>query len=326
MTSFSEDLLGSRRFSLIPPRGFHAIIEWQKDEEGWFPYVSELPLGLEKKVKVVNLLPLMKKGSASRSAKSKSTKKVKGATTDASKACSEIDLFREDLPLIGNIVLKSTLPSSARTHSIRRFALAKSRPPLLRQPLDSPPSSRTHGNKRKTSPPISSTASERREVFVASDSSIKGFFDGADLIAEDMASATVATTREVYVKALVPQSEPIFPKEDVSVKEKVIKEFFLVCAKFSTSSKGGVSPMVAQTKGVPIATPPPVVSANDPFATFSQVDRGGSSLVVTPSSIPTSTTQMLDMELSLNKGFNETPKDSDDELAERAKCGRNAQF
>lgn len=43
-----------------------------------------------------------------------------------------------------------------------------------------------------------------------------------------MASATIATTREVSVEALVPQSEPIFPKEDVSIKEKVIKEFFLV--------------------------------------------------------------------------------------------------
>lgn len=81
--------------------------------------------------------------------------------------------------------------------------------------------------------------------------------------------------------------------------------------------------MVAQTKGVPIATPPPVVSANDPFATFSQVDAGGLSLVV---SIPTSATQMLDMELSPNKGFDETSKDSDDEPTKRAKCGRNAQF
>lgn len=143
-----------------------AIFEWQKDEEGWFPYVSELPLGLEKKVKVVNLLPLMKKGSASRSTKSKSTKKGKGATTDASKACSEIDLFREDLPLIGNIVLESTPPSSARTHSIRRFALAKSRPPFPRQPLDAPLSSKTHGNKRKTSPPISSTAFKRRVCYL----------------------------------------------------------------------------------------------------------------------------------------------------------------
>ena len=38
-------------------------------------------------------------------------------------------------------------------------------------------------------------------------------------------------------------------------------------------------------------------------------------MAFTPSFIPTSTTQMLDMELSPNKGSDETPKDSDDELA-----------
>lgn len=48
--------------------------------------------------------------------------------------------------------------------------------------------------------------------------------------------------------------------------------------------------MVAQIEGVPFATPPPVVFASDPFTALSQVVRGGSSLVVTPFSIPTSAT------------------------------------
>lgn len=48
--------------------------------------------------------------------------------------------------------------------------------------------------------------------------------------------------------------------------------------------------MVAQTEGVPFAIPSPVVFASDPFIALSQVVRVGSSLVVTPSSIPTSAT------------------------------------
>jgi len=49
-------------------------------------------------------------------------------------------------------------------------------------------------------------------------------------------------------------------------------------------------------------------------------------LVVTPSFIPTSATQMLDTELSPNKGSDETSKDSNDEPAKRAKYGSNTWF
>lgn len=42
---------------------------------------------------------------------------------------------------------------------------------------------------------------EKEEVFVASNASIEGFFDDVDVITEAMASATVATTREISVEA-----------------------------------------------------------------------------------------------------------------------------
>ena len=84
--------------------------------------------------------------------------------------------------------------------------------------------------------------------------------------------------------------------------------------------------MVAQIEGVPIATPLPVIFASDPFAALSQVVGGGSSLVVTPSSIPTSTTQMQDMLLPPNKGSDKTPRDSDVKPAEGARCGHNVRF
>ena len=129
-------------------------------------YASEFPLGWDKKVKVVNLPPPTKKGLASKSAKYKSAKKGKGATIGAHEACSKIVPYREDLPFIGSLVLESTPPSSARTRSIRRSVVAKSRPSLPRQPSDALPSSKTHGNKRKTSPPISFAASETRACYL----------------------------------------------------------------------------------------------------------------------------------------------------------------
>nr|POE46460.1 hypothetical protein CFP56_56701 [Quercus suber] len=183
--------------------------------------------------------------------------------------------YREDLPLIGNIVLESTPPSSARIHSIRRFVVAKSRPPLPRKPLDSPPSNKTYGSKRKTSPPVSFAASERRSKHKRNTSATRPIIlDKAEIYIEHIFIYTpisekahvgptigmtvvstkgnvptwergVTATREVSIEVLIPQLKPVFPKEDVSIMENVVKEFFLVSSEFSTPSKGGVSPMVA---------------------------------------------------------------------------------
>lgn len=117
-------------------------------------------------MKVENLPLLVQKDSTSKFANSKSTKKGKVAATNALEACLEIVHYKEGIPLIASIIIESTPPSSARTHSTKRSTMAKSKPPLSRQPSNTLPSSRTHGSKKKTFPPVSFTASKRRVCYL----------------------------------------------------------------------------------------------------------------------------------------------------------------
>ena len=133
ITSFEQELVGSRGFSLIPPDGLNmvisanprlllpsksvlaytrkqnksAIFEWDEEKKGWYWHAGEYPSGWEKKVKVTNI----------------STPSKKGPTT-----------------------LKSA---------------SKSKPTTLQPPTDAPPTSRTRGNKRKMTP-HPAFAAERR--------------------------------------------------------------------------------------------------------------------------------------------------------------------
>ena len=125
-------------------------------------YAGEYPMCWKKKVKGVSLPLPMKKGSMSRSAIPKSTKRG----DDSSKICSDIFPYEGGLPSIGNIVLKAFPPPSTRTRSSRRPITSKSRPTTPRPPVDAPPSSRTQGSKRKTSPPPLSATSERRVCYL----------------------------------------------------------------------------------------------------------------------------------------------------------------
>ena len=109
-------------------------------------------------MKVVNLLVPTKKGLVSQSTKPKLAKKG----DDSSETCSDIIPYKGSLPLITNMVLKSTPPPYARTYSIRHFITAKSRLSIWRLFVDAPPSNRTCCNKRKKSPPALSTTVERR--------------------------------------------------------------------------------------------------------------------------------------------------------------------
>ena len=93
---------GSRDFSLIPPEGLSmvvlpnprlllpsksvlayakkqnrsAIFEWDEKKKGWYWHTGVYPPGWEKKVKVINVPALVKKGPT----KLKSTSKPKSAT------------------------------------------------------------------------------------------------------------------------------------------------------------------------------------------------------------------------------------------------------
>ena len=171
-------MLGGRGFSLIPFEGLHAIIfanprlllptksvvayarkqsrstifEWQEKEKGWYLYASEYPPGWVKKVKVVNLSVLTKKGLMTWNVKPKFAKKG----DDSSETCSNIIPYGDGLPPIGNIVFENSPPPpppSTRTRSSRRSTASKPMPSTPRPSLDAPPSNRTRGNKRKTSPP-----------------------------------------------------------------------------------------------------------------------------------------------------------------------------
>ena len=102
MTSFEQELMGSRGFFLVPPYGLSAIIlvnpqlllpsksmlayarkqnrfvifEWDEEKRGWHWHAGDYPLGWEKKVKVMNISVPSKKTPA----KLKSASKPKPAT------------------------------------------------------------------------------------------------------------------------------------------------------------------------------------------------------------------------------------------------------
>ena len=184
MTSFEKELLGSHGFSLIPPNRLSAVIsanprlllpsksmlayarkqsrftifKWIKEDRGWFWHAGDYPTGLEKKAKVTNISMPSKKSYA----KSKSAKKG----DDFSEAFLDIIPFESDLPPIGNIVLESSLPPSTRTHSSRHPTTSKYKPTAPQPSTDASPSSRTRGSKRKTSPPSTSTTTEKRVCYI----------------------------------------------------------------------------------------------------------------------------------------------------------------
>ena len=124
ITSFEQELVGSRSFSLIPPNGLSMVVstnprlllpsksvlvytrkqnpsvifEWDEEKKGWYWYTGEYPPGWEKKVKVINIPAPSNKGPA------------------------------------------------------RLKSASKSKPATPRPPTDAPPASRTRGSKRKTTP------------------------------------------------------------------------------------------------------------------------------------------------------------------------------
>ena len=188
MTSFKQELLGSYGFSLIPFDGLHTIIsansrlllptksvaayarkqsrfaifEWQVKENEWYLYASNYSMGWEKKVKVVNLPTPAKKGSMSWSAKPKSTKRG----NDSSETFFNIVPYKGVLPPIGNIVLESSPPPSAHTHSSKRPTIGKPKPSTPRPSTYTPLSGRTQGSKRKKSPPPLSATTKRRVCYL----------------------------------------------------------------------------------------------------------------------------------------------------------------
>uniref|UniRef100_A0A7N2RDL2 Uncharacterized protein n=1 Tax=Quercus lobata TaxID=97700 RepID=A0A7N2RDL2_QUELO len=163
---------------------------------------------------------LVKKSSTSRYAKPKPAKKG----DDSSKTYSDIMPFEGGLPLMDNIVLESSPLPSAHTCSNKRPTAGKSKSTALRPSTDAP-SSKTQGNKRKTSLPSTERRSKHKEnvsatspillnepkfeaklepisiyhpmveeIFASMGTPMEGFFDGVDVVFEAMASATPTAT------------------------------------------------------------------------------------------------------------------------------------
>ena len=135
---------------------------------------------------------------------------------------------------------------------------------------------------------------------------LEGFFDGADVAFTTPAPS--ATARGVPTEVPTPPSEPV-PREKGTHTERV-SETTLIPAKTPISPKG-VIPTTAQIEATSLILPH-VISTSDPFAALSQVMKDGSSLVITPSSIPSSTTCGPDADLSSEES-KDILKDPEDE-------------
>ena len=140
---------------------------------------------------------------------------------------------------------------------------------------------------------------------------MKGFY-GANVVAEAMASASAAAAQGALIKALVPPSEPISTEKSTQDERVITGESAPIPTEIPTPQKGFTPAMASQTESISPATPL-IISTNDPFIALSQAMKDGSSLVVTPSSIPRSATWGLDADLSSDKGSKEVFEDSKNE-------------
>lgn len=142
---------------------------------------------------------------------------------------------------------------------------------------------------------------------------IEGFFDEADIVVEAMASA-FAVAQGALTKTPIP-SPRLGPVEE-STQTKRVGESVPTLAEIPTPQKGVTLAGASQTRSASPATPF-IISASDPLVTLSHAMKYGTSLVVTPSSIPRSATHGTTTYLSFDKGSKETIEDSKDELVMR---------
>ena len=133
------------------------------------------------------------------------------------------------------------------------------------------------------------------------------FFDEADVVFAT--PAPFATAHGVFAEAPTPPTKPI-PVDEGTHTGKV-SEATSILAETLTPQEVATPPATVQ---IEVASPitPLVISTSDPFAVLSQAVKDGSSLVVTLSSIPSSTTCGPDVDLS-SEGFEDVLEDPDDE-------------
>ncbi|KAK9998115.1 hypothetical protein SO802_017718 [Lithocarpus litseifolius] len=165
-------------------------------------------------------------------------------------------------------------------------ATAQGVPVAPRPSTDAPPSSKTRGSKRKTSLPPSSATTERRAM-----------------------AFTPAVAQGVPAKVPIPSPKP-GPVEESAQTERV-GESTSILTEIPTPQKRVTSIGASQSSSASPATPL-VISASDPFVALSQAVKNGSSMVVTPSSIPSFGTYGPDANLSSDEAFEEILEDFED--------------
>ena len=112
----------------------------------------------------------------------------------------------------------------------------------------------------------------------------------------------------------VPVETSTSPTELVPIDEGIhtreVSEVTDPPAETPSVQRGATPPIATQIETTPVT--PLVISTGDPFAALSQAVKDGSSLVVTPSSIPISATRGLDTDLSSEES-EDILEDPDDE-------------
>ena len=155
--------------------------------------------------------------------------------------------------------------------------------------------------------PISIYHPTAEELFASTGTPMEGFFEGADVMFRTIASAAPAASQGVSAEAPIPSTKPV-PIEGIHTEG--VSEATPNFAETPTPQEGAI-PSAAQTE-VASPTTPLVISISGPFATLSQDVKDGSSLVVTPSSIPSSANHGLDADLFF-EGSEDVLEDLDDE-------------
>ena len=133
---------------------------------------------------------------------------------------------------------------------------------------------------------------------------MEGFFGGVEFATP----ATSTATHGVPVETFTSPTEPVPIDEGTYTGE--VSEVTAPPAETPSVQRGATPPTTTQIETTPVT--PLVISIDDPFAALSQAVKDGSSLVVTPSSIPISTTREPDADLS-SKEFEDILKDPDDD-------------
>ena len=156
--------------------------------------------------------------------------------------------------------------------------------------------------------PISVYHPMAKEISASIGTPMEGFFEGANVMFKATTPAPPATTQGVPAEAHIPSIKPI-PIGKGTYTERV-SETTLTPIETLTPQEGVIPSAIAQTE---VASPATllVIFTSDPFVALSQAVKDGSSLVVTPSSIPSSATRGLDADLSFEES-EEVLEDPDD--------------